>query len=49
MIAAPMNVSAIDVISPQNITTKALIFVGAGVLVFTLYSWLLSPLEPEHH
>jgi len=31
------------------ITTKALIFVGAAGLVFTLYSWLLSPLEPEHH
>ena len=31
------------------ITTKALIFIGAGVMVYTLYSWLLSPLEPEHH
>jgi cytochrome c oxidase subunit 1 len=31
------------------ITTKALIFVGAAILVFSLYSWLLSPLEPEHH
>jgi cytochrome c oxidase subunit 1 len=31
------------------ITTKALIFIGAAVMVFTLYSWLLSPLEPEHH
>ncbi|MBA3340738.1 MAG: cytochrome c oxidase subunit I [Gemmatimonadaceae bacterium] len=31
------------------ITTKALIFVGAAVLVGSLYSWLLSPLEPEHH
>jgi len=31
------------------ITSKALIFIGAGVMVFSLYSWLLSPLEPEHH
>src|SRR5688572_17707326 len=31
------------------LTTKALIFVGAGIMVFTLYSWLFSPLEPEHH
>jgi len=31
------------------ITHKALIFVGAAVMVFALYSWLLSPLEPEHH
>jgi hypothetical protein len=30
-------------------TTKALIFIGAGILVVSLYSWLLSPLEPEHH
>ena len=30
-------------------TTKALIFIGAGILVVGLYSWLLSPLEPEHH
>jgi cytochrome c oxidase subunit I len=31
------------------ITTRALIGVGAAILVFSLYSWLLSPLEPEHH
>jgi cytochrome c oxidase subunit 1 len=31
------------------ITTKALIFVGAAIMVASLYSWLLSPLEPEHH
>jgi cytochrome c oxidase subunit 1 len=30
-------------------TTKALIFIGAAILVVGLYSWLLSPLEPEHH
>jgi hypothetical protein len=31
------------------ITTRALIGVGAAILIFSLYSWLLSPLEPEHH
>ena len=31
------------------IFAKALIFVGAAVMVASLYSWLLSPLEPEHH
>jgi cytochrome c oxidase subunit 1 len=31
------------------ITTKALIFIGAAMMVVSLYSWLLSPLEPEHH
>jgi cytochrome c oxidase subunit 1 len=31
------------------ITTHALIYVGAAVMVGALYSWLLSPLEPEHH
>ena len=30
-------------------TAKALIFVGAAILVVSLYGWLLSPLEPEHH
>ena len=30
-------------------TTHVLIFVGAAILVGGLYSWLLSPLEPEHH
>ena len=31
------------------ILRRALIFVGAATMVCTLYSWLLSPLEPEHH
>jgi hypothetical protein len=31
------------------ITSKALLFIGAGAMVLSLYSWLLSPLEPEHH
>jgi len=31
------------------IWTKALIAVGAATMIFSLYSWLLSPLEPEHH
>ncbi|HUQ19948.1 MAG TPA: cytochrome c oxidase subunit I [Gemmatimonadaceae bacterium] len=31
------------------ISTRVLIFVGAAILVGALYSWLLSPLEPEHH
>ena len=31
------------------ITTHVLIFAGAALLVVSLYSWLLSPLEPEHH
>jgi heme/copper-type cytochrome/quinol oxidase subunit 1 len=31
------------------ITTHVLIFVGAAILVGALYSWLCSPLEPEHH
>ena len=31
------------------ITTRVLIFVGAATLVVSLYTWLLSPLEPEHH
>jgi cytochrome c oxidase subunit I len=31
------------------ITTRALIFVGAGIMIISLYTWLLSPLEPEHH
>ena len=29
--------------------THALIFIGAAILVGSLYAWLLSPLEPEHH
>jgi cytochrome c oxidase subunit 1 len=31
------------------LTSKAVLFVGAAVMVFTLYSWLTAPLEPEHH
>ncbi len=31
------------------ILTKPLIFIGAAITVGTLYGWLLSPLEPEHH
>src|SRR3954453_15374710 len=31
------------------IATRALIAVGAVMMIFFLYSWLLSPLEPEHH
>jgi hypothetical protein len=30
-------------------SARALIAVGAAIMVFSLYSWLLSPLEPEHH
>jgi len=31
------------------ITTRVLIFAGAAILVGSLYAWLCSPLEPEHH
>jgi hypothetical protein len=31
------------------ISSHALIGVGAAIMVLSLYSWLLSPLEPEHH
>jgi cytochrome c oxidase subunit 1 len=31
------------------ITTMAITFIGAALMVWSLYSWLLSPLEPEHH
>jgi heme/copper-type cytochrome/quinol oxidase subunit 1 len=31
------------------IWTKALIAIGALTMIIALYSWLLSPLEPEHH
>jgi heme/copper-type cytochrome/quinol oxidase subunit 1 len=31
------------------IFARALIAVGAATMIFSLYSWLLSPLEPEHH
>src|SRR5215210_460712 len=30
-------------------TSKALIGIGALIMVISLYSWLLTPLEPEHH
>jgi hypothetical protein len=30
-------------------SSPALIGIGALIMVFSLYSWLLSPLEPEHH
>jgi len=26
-----------------------LMFLGAAIFVGTLYNWLLTPLEPEHH
>jgi heme/copper-type cytochrome/quinol oxidase subunit 1 len=31
------------------ISTRVLIGVGAAIMIVSLYSWLLSPLEPEHH
>ncbi len=31
------------------IFARPLIFIGAASMVASLYSWLLSPLEPEHH
>jgi cytochrome c oxidase subunit 1 len=31
------------------LTSRAVLFVGAAVMVFALYSWLTAPLEPEHH
>ena len=31
------------------IWTRALIGIGAAIMILSLYSWLLSPLEPEHH
>ena len=46
----PMIVAAAMVVMFLGlITTKALIFIGAAVMVVALYSWLLAPLEPEHH
>ena len=26
-----------------------IMFIGAALFVLSLYSWLLTPLEPEHH
>jgi len=31
------------------LTSKAVLFAGAAVMVVGLYSWLTAPLEPEHH
>jgi cytochrome c oxidase subunit 1 len=31
------------------LVSKAVLFIGAAVMVFALYSWLTAPLEPEHH
>jgi cytochrome c oxidase subunit I len=30
-------------------TSKVIIFLGAGIMIVSLFTWLLSPLEPEHH
>ncbi|HEY8166876.1 MAG TPA: cytochrome c oxidase subunit I [Gemmatimonadaceae bacterium] len=46
----PLIVAAgIIVMFTGLITTKVLVFLGAAIIVGSLYSWLLSPLEPEHH
>jgi cytochrome c oxidase subunit 1 len=34
---------------PSKAIAFTLIFSGAAILVGTLYAWLLTPLEPEHH
>jgi cytochrome c oxidase subunit I len=34
---------------PSKAIAFTLIFSGASILVGTLYAWLLTPLEPEHH
>src|SRR6266542_2562812 len=31
------------------LTTRAIIFVGAAIMILSLFGWLLAPLEPEHH
>jgi cytochrome c oxidase subunit 1 len=31
------------------LTSRAVLFLGAALMVITLYSWLTAPLEPEHH
>jgi len=36
----------IGLISHKNLP---IMFIGAALFLFTLYSWLLTPLEPEHH
>jgi cytochrome c oxidase subunit 1 len=46
----PMIVAASMVIMFCGLlTSKAVLFAGAAAMVVTLYSWLLAPLEPEHH
>jgi cytochrome c oxidase subunit 1 len=46
----PMIVAASMVIMFCGlIFARPLIFIGAASMVASLYSWLLSPLEPEHH
>jgi cytochrome c oxidase subunit 1 len=46
----PLIVAAgIIVMFSGLLTTKVLVFIGAAIVVGSLYSWLLSPLEPEHH
>jgi cytochrome c oxidase subunit 1 len=46
----PMIVAASMVIMFCGlIFARPLIFLGAASMVASLYSWLLSPLEPEHH
>jgi cytochrome c oxidase subunit I len=45
----PLIVAAgIIVMFTGLLTTKVLVFIGAAIVVGSLYSWLLSPLEPEH-
>ena len=31
------------------LTSKVIIFLGAGIMIVSLFTWLLAPLEPEHH
>jgi cytochrome c oxidase subunit I len=46
----PMIVAASMIIMFSGlIFARPLIFLGAASMVASLYSWLLSPLEPEHH
>jgi len=44
--ALGLAVSFTGMIAHKNL---ALILLGAAIFVGTLYSWLLTPLEPEHH
>ena len=34
---------------PSKAIALTLMLSGAAILVGTLYAWLLTPLEPEHH